>query len=132
MTPDQTIATRARPRGELLVEVYRPPMRFGLALSIAIRTDDGFISKGVILDDGNLGWVSVDHNVQSTPTMYLDEDVADAMYRALAQNPRPTTPQDRVYDHLADTMKQRDRVMDLLENTLERQHTTDLKVLDLT
>lgn len=114
-----------RPRGELHVDYYRPPQRFGNALSIGVYAE----GEGVWIArpgvNGEIKWHRQDPRTVQHPFLYLDDDMAVEIMRAIQREP-VRTRSDLTIDHLHDTMKQRDRVMTLLENTLERQHELHL------
>lgn len=121
-----------RPPGEVMCHIDHPIYRFGLSMAMAVRTHDGSVyyaslepSVGCTTD---VVWRLYKPNEQPPPLMFLDEEMATAMLRALSN--APATPKgDRVFEHLTDAMDMRDRLFEMLRAQNDRQHEVVMKAL---
>lgn len=109
--------THIRPPGEVLVHIYRPPARFGLALALAVRDHSGEVWLGNPTETGSIEWERAESGIEKSPFMYIDDEIASAMYRALGEEP-VRTRSDLTLDHLRDTMAVRDRLMNWVETLM--------------
>lgn len=105
--------SRQLPLGETMVELYRPPWHFGMALAVGRRGDMGtYLARPT--KDGEVEWKLADPGIEYPPFLYLDDEIEQGIRRALNNQPQRLAG-DAPYEHLQDAVAVRDRLLSLLE-----------------
>lgn len=106
---------------EVQITQYRPERRFGAGFRIWQRDwHSGEVQQLRIEQNGDSHWETVDKNVETPPTMILDDDVIDALANHLLQErPPPEGLENQLRQDIEDSRGTRDRLLTLVEKVVK-------------
>lgn len=111
--------------GTVKVAVERPYARFGLALYV-YKESEGNIWVAKVQEDGELIFHATEQGTTSTPTLYIDDELAAALRKALNSQPLRLHDDD-LQAHLRDAVGTRDRLLTLVEMGITTMMTARIR-----